>query len=146
MDYVKELLSRYRDKGILIDTNLLLLYFIGKFDPSQILKFKRTAKFTLQDFRVLVAVVRRFQRIVTTPNILTEVSNLSNQLAEHFKDAFYSEFSKQVSMFDEQYTSSINICSQDHFIKFGLTDSGIIESACRGSEKTQESQRQIRLV
>lgn len=129
MDYVKNLLSRYRDKGILIDTNLLLLYFVGKFSPSQISKFKRTAKFTPDDFRVLLAVFNRFRRVVTTPNILTEVSNLSNQLGGNLKQAFYTEFAKQALLFDERYTSSANICSQDHFIKFGLTDSGIIETA-----------------
>ena len=129
MEHVNKLFSRYRDKGILIDSNLLLLYFIGKFDSSQIPKFKRTAKFTLEDFHLLLSVFRRFKRVVTTPNILTEVSNLANQLADHLKEAFYSEFSKQISVFDERYTSSVSICSQEHFIKFGLTDSGIIKSA-----------------
>jgi hypothetical protein len=129
MNYVKKLFSRYRDKGILIDTNLLLLYFIGKFDPSQIPKFKRTAKFTTDDFRTLVSVFKQFNKIVTTPNILTEVSNLSNQLPDNLKRGFYSVFAGQVRIFDERHMPSINICAQDHFIKFGLTDSGIVESA-----------------
>jgi rRNA-processing protein FCF1 len=129
MDYVRKLFSRYRDKGILIDSNLLLLYFIGKFDTSQISKFKRTSKFTSDDFRLLLFVFKHFNNVVTTPNILTEVSNLSNQLAGNLKLNFYTEFAKQVSTFQEQYISSVNICSQAHFIKFGLTDSGIIELA-----------------
>lgn len=129
MDYVRDLLSRYRNKGILIDTNLLLLYFIGQFNPSQIPKFKRTSKFTTSDFRILLFVFKQFHKVVTTPNILTEVSNLSNQLPDNLKQAFYSEFANQISAFDERHTPSASICSQDHFIKFGLTDSGIIESA-----------------
>lgn len=129
MDYVRDLIARYKQKGILIDTNLLLLYFIGRFNPSQITKFKRTAKFTTDDFRILLFVFKEFHKVVTTPNILTEVSNLSSQLPDNIKQAFYSEFANQISSFDEKYTPSISICSQDHFIKFGLTDSGIIESA-----------------
>jgi hypothetical protein len=132
MNYVKKLLSRYRDKGILIDTNLLLLYFIGQFNPSQIPKFKRTSKFTTDDFHILVSLFRRFNKVITTPNILTEVSNLSNQLPDDLKRGFYSAFAVQVPSFDEKHTPSTNICSQGHFIKFGLTDSGIIESAASG--------------
>jgi rRNA-processing protein FCF1 len=129
MNYIKELLSRYSNKGILIDTNLLLLYFVGKYKPSEIPKFKRTAAFEVNDFRLLLSILRRFNRIITTPNILTEVSNLSNQLPNNYKPAYYTEFANQVSLLDEQYTTSLNICSLDHFRKFGLTDSGIIESA-----------------
>lgn len=132
MDYVRNLLSRYKQKGILIDTNLLLLYFIGQFNLSQITKFKRTSKFTRQDFLILLFVFKQFNKVVTTPNILTEVSNLSNQLPDNLKQAFYSKFADQILDFDERHTSSASICSKDHFVKFGLTDSGIIESA--GSE------------
>ncbi|HEV7860178.1 MAG TPA: PIN domain-containing protein [Pyrinomonadaceae bacterium] len=129
MNYVKDLLSRYSNKGILIDTNLLLLYFVGKYKPSEIPKFKRTAAFEINDFRLLLSILRRFNRIVTTPNILTEVSNLSNQLPNNSKLAYNAEFASQVLRLDEKYIPSSDICSLDHFRKFGLTDSGIIESA-----------------
>jgi rRNA-processing protein FCF1 len=129
MNHVKDLLSRYSNKGILIDSNLLLLYFVGKYKPSEIPKFKRTASFEINDFRLLLSILRRFNKIITTPNILTEVSNLSNQLPNNFKLTYYSEFANQVLLLDEKYITSSNICSLEHFRKFGLTDSGIIEAA-----------------
>jgi hypothetical protein len=127
MDYFKELLYRYQSRGILIDANLLLVYFVGSYDPTRIPKFKRTITFTVDDFYTLSFVFRFFTKVVTTPNILTEVSNLSNQLPDDIKPLYYSEFAKKLSELEEQYIASINISTLEHFKKFGLTDSGIIE-------------------
>ena len=84
-NYIIELLQRYRGKGVLLDTNILLLYFVGAFNPEEIPRFKRTKMFTVEDHDTLVGILGYFEKIVTTPNILTEVSNLSGQLAEHLK-------------------------------------------------------------
>jgi hypothetical protein len=127
MDYFEELLYRYQSKGLLIDTNLLLVYFVGSYDPDRIPRFKRTKIFTVEDFYTLLRVFKFFTKIVTTPNILTEVSNLSNQLPEDIKPLYYSEFAKQLATIEEQYTASIKISTLGHFKKFGLTDSGVID-------------------
>ena len=77
--------SVYRWEGLLIDSNLLLLLFVGLRDRDRIQKFKRTAQFTIRDFERLAAFIRRFKEVVTTPSILTEVSNLLGQLPESLK-------------------------------------------------------------
>jgi rRNA-processing protein FCF1 len=127
MDYFDELLRRYQSKGLLIDTNLLLVYFVGCYDPAQITKFKRTQTFTVEDFDTLIRIFKFFTKIVTTPNILTEVNSFSNQLPENIKHSYYSEFEKRLSEMEEHYLVSVEISSLKHFKKFGLTDSGIIE-------------------
>jgi hypothetical protein len=85
MEEINQLLGRYKSRGILIDTNLLLLYFVGKYDPRRILSFGRTKSraFTLEDFKLLLVVFDYFDRVITTPNILTEVSNLSSKLSDY---------------------------------------------------------------
>ena len=85
MEHINELVVRYQNKGLLIDTNLLLLYFIGAYDPTRIPKFKRTMAFTIDEFWFLVKFLGVFNKLVTTPNVLTEVSNLSGQLAENLR-------------------------------------------------------------
>lgn len=127
MDYYVELLYRYRSKGILIDTNLLLVYFVGNYDPSLIPKFKRTLTFTVEDFDILGRAFKFFSKVVTTPNILTEVNSFSNQLPEGIKPAYYAKMAEQVSILEEHYLTSRKICALEHFKKFGLTDSGLIE-------------------
>lgn len=75
--YVSGLISRHRRTGVLVDTNLLLLFFVGGYDRSLVERFRRTAdRFVAPDFDTLSALLMSFERIVTTPHILTETSNL----------------------------------------------------------------------
>jgi hypothetical protein len=101
MDEIKELLLQFKAKGGLVDSNLLLVYFVGMYDPSRVTKFKRTTAFSTDDWYLLARVLRFFRKIVTTPNILTEVNSLSNQLPEEIKSSYYPEFAKQISLMEE---------------------------------------------
>jgi rRNA-processing protein FCF1 len=127
MDYYLELVYRYQSRGLLIDTNLLLVYFVGCYDPSYIQRFKRTWTFTVEDFEALRRVFLFFKRVITTPNILTEVNSLSNQLPEAVKINYYAKATEQIIEIEEHYKESSKVCSLEHFGKFGLTDSGIID-------------------
>jgi hypothetical protein len=127
MEYINELVARYQNKGLLIDTNLLLLYFIGAYDPDRIPKFKRTMAFTVDEFWLLASFLDVFDKLVTTPNVLTEVSNLSGQLAENLRAPFYSDFSNRIPLLEEHYVTSVSVSSSVHFNRFGLTDSGIVQ-------------------
>jgi rRNA-processing protein FCF1 len=127
MDYIKLLISRYRGNGLLIDTNLLLLYFVGASDLERVPKFKRTSSFTVEEFWLLAEFYDKFERVVTTPNILTEVSNLLGQLGEDLRKSFYAGFAKRIPDFEEFYTPSRTISATAHFNRFGLTDSGITD-------------------
>lgn len=73
---LQEYWLRYRDDGILLDTNLLLLLWLAQFDPS-LVGGKRLAKYTSQDVQLLATYVHKFSRILTTHTILTETSNLA---------------------------------------------------------------------
>jgi hypothetical protein len=128
MDYVSDLIHQYRNKGLLIDTNLLLLYFVGMYDQDRIPKFKRTMAFTTDEFLLLTVIFNEFDKIITTPNILTEVSNLCGQLPGNLRSYFYGDFANRIPALREEYTSSTTISSSNHFNKFGLTDSGIVET------------------
>ena len=127
MEYVDELIARYKAKGLFIDTNLLLLYFIGAYDPERVPRFKRTATFTEDEFLLLAMLFNAFEKIITTPNVLTEVSNLSGQLPENLRTLFWGDFAKRIPGLNEHYTLSSTISSSSHFTKFGLTDSGIVD-------------------
>lgn len=127
MEEVARLLSKYKNKGALIDSNLLLVYCVGAYDPDRIARFKRTAAFTVDDFNLLAQLVAFFDRVVTTPNILTEVNGLSNQLSEDIKSTYYPEFARQISVLEEHYLVSAHVSSLASFGRLGLTDLGIGE-------------------
>src|SRR6266446_8971329 len=126
MEYINQLIMIYKPKGLLEDTNLLLLYFIGAYDPERISRFKRTMAFTIDEFLLLAMFLGLFEKIITTPNILTEVSNLSGQLPENLRAFFWEYFAGRMLDLQESYTPSTTISASPHFTKFGLTDSGIV--------------------
>lgn len=126
-DYLDDLFLRYRQKGILIDTNLLLLYCVGLHDKALIKQFKRTIKYEVEDFEILLRVIKFFAKVVTTPNISTEVSNLASQLPENVKRPLASTVVTVINVLEEFYLPSKAIAATKHFAPFGLTDSGIIE-------------------
>lgn len=126
---IASLFAQYRQKGILIDTNILLLYFVGSVNRERISKFNRTEQFTSEDYDTLLGIIRFFSKIVTTPNVLTEVNSLSNQLGEPERSACLKIFSAGISLLDERYIVSETASKLTEFIRFGLTDCGILEVA-----------------
>jgi hypothetical protein len=131
-EIILRLIQTHRKKGILVDANLLLLYFVGFFDRSQIQRFKRTRQFTPEDHDVLVSLLQSFDKWVTTPNILTEVSNLSGQFGEPVRSSYFKAFSRGISLLKEQYVESSRTAEGEHFVSMGLTDTAILSLAVAG--------------
>ena len=120
-------LLKNRSKGLCIDTNLLLLYFVGQLDPRLIARSERTRVFDAKDFQLLKRLAAFFPKIVTTPGILTEVSNLA--ALDHKggnRQRFFAEFSRGVHLLAEEHIPSREAASARPFARFGLTDSAII--------------------
>lgn len=118
-----QLIIKYKNKGVLIDTNLLLLFFIGSINPDFVNTFKRTRKYTKEDYDLIIKLMKYFKFIVTTPNVLTEVNSLSNSLKDKYKVKFYEIFSNTISKLNEFHMQSKEIVDKTEFRKFGLTDS-----------------------
>ena len=129
-EYVRSLVPRYKSCGLLIDTNILLLYFVGLFDRSWVERFKRTRdRYSAQDFDLLMDIVLQFDRIVTTPNVLSEVSNLSNQWAEPGRTKYFERFAQEINRLSEEYVVSADAAQASCFPHLGLTDAGIMHLA-----------------
>lgn len=126
---ISALLARYYTKGILIDTNILLLYLVGRVNRERIPRFKRTAQFIPEDYDLLLQLVNNFQKIITTPSILTEVNSLANQIGEPERSQCLNIFAWLISQIDEEYLKSSIIVNSDIFSRFGLTDCGITSIA-----------------
>ncbi len=129
-DFTNNLFKKYRQKWIVIDTNILLLWFVGNVNRARISKFNRTEKFTPEDYDLLNNILYSFQRIVTTPNIMTEVNSLINKIGEPERSQCLSTLSDIVNhKIDEFYLETSQVVKMDNFTKFGLTDCGIINLA-----------------
>lgn len=123
-DYLLQLIQKYRQKGILIDTNLVLLYIVGSIDILRIREFSRTAMFTGDDFYRVSKFIDYFDLKITTPHVLTEVSNfIGNRQDLPILLKTYIEKSKEISL------ESSEVSKNNAFLKFGLADTAIIDTA-----------------
>lgn len=120
---VSALIAKYRRKGILLDTNLLLLMVVGSYAPPRIASFKRTRVYSLEDFQLLHGLVSQFETRWTTPNILTEVDNLARQLPSAEHQALSLAAHQIASVTNETSRRSSYVMALPSYAKFGLSDS-----------------------
>lgn len=125
------LVGKYRNKGILLDTNLLVLLFVGLLDSNRISSFGRTKNhgFTKAEFSLLERIAcSTFTKIITTPHILTETCGfIRSELYGEVQQAMLKIISQATQAFKERRPESKNLVRTEFFHRFGLTDSAILD-------------------
>ena len=121
-EYLKQLLAKHARNGLLIDTNLLLLLAVGKYNRRRIETFKRTAAYARGDFQRLGWLAEQFRQLWTTPHILAEVDNLGRQLRENEWPGFAVSLSELALSMNEEFVLSSLAMKQRTFPRLGLTD------------------------
>lgn len=123
-DYLFSLITKYKNNGVLIDTNILLLYLVGSSDLNMIRGFKRTSNFTEDDFNLISNFIKYFDFRITTPHVLTEVSDfIDNRQNLQAVLKVFIKNSKEV------FIESLELSKKDTFLKFGLADTSVTHSA-----------------
>lgn len=119
-------LQRHRDEGILLDTNVLLLLWLGTFD-RKLIGGKRLQKYTPDDVELLAGYVGQFKRILTTSTILTETSNLAALVLSGQRKQ--TLFRRLFPLFGASPPDDFHHCSVDGltldesiFVRLGFTD------------------------
>lgn len=118
-----------RRDTLFVDTNLLLVLIVGALDRAQVERFKRTRAYSAEDYTLLAGYVGGFQRMLTTPNVLTEVSNLLGQLAEPLRRRALLALGLLTGEFQETYLPSTALAADWHIPLLGLSDTSIIRAA-----------------
>lgn len=128
---VAKLIAKYQSKGVLVDANLLLLFFVGTVDRSLIGRFKRTRGFEVEDFELLSRLLAVFKKRIVTPNVLTEVSNLAGQLEGLHRRRVFATIRDAFDLLSvsEQYVPSRAATQRMDFLKYGLTDAALLALA-----------------
>lgn len=122
-------IRRHLGSGVLVDTNLLLACFVGLYDEVSgyiINNFRYTkGKYDTEDFEVLLALLKRFDAQVTTPHILTEVSNMLGQLSEPAREICFDLLKQTIPALRELNISSERLSDDEAFVRFGIADTAI---------------------
>lgn len=122
---VPALVRQYASQGLLVDANILLLFVVGTSNPARIEKFKRTRQFRVEDYRLLGSFLAHFRRRVTTPCVLTEVSNLVSQLGDPDRRRCLETLGREILIVEEHYQPSATFAADELFSEIGLTDCSI---------------------
>lgn len=98
-------------------------YIVGTFDQRLIQSFSRTSRFT-EDFIILPTLLNKFEIKITTPHILTEVSNLLGRRRElHYSLEAY------LTLVREVFNGSTHLVGKSEFVELGIADTAILDVA-----------------
>ena len=125
------LIAKHRAKGVLVDANLLVLFLVGHISKRRILEFKRTQNFTIEDFDTLSRLIGWFGKLVATPHVLSQVSDLTDMPGKDLA-RIRGLFSSLVEQMEEPYDASKVLVAQPLFTRLGLTDAAIATVCSRG--------------
>lgn len=145
--YVQSLLDEYYAKGILLDANLQLLNLVGTYDIGMVGDgtYNKLSKYTPEDYGILTRLIRLFRRAVTTPHVLTEVSNLAGDLPGSKRTECFIAFAKSLENLEELSVPSLEAARRQEFRFLGLTDSGLAE-VCRRFLVVSDDARMIAIL
>jgi predicted nucleic acid-binding protein len=130
---VRQVPSDWRSRDLLVDANILVLYLVGSLDPSLIGKHKRTNQFGVEDYHLLDDFLRQFKKLVTTPNVLTEASNMVAQIGgQETVTRLRGALGRIVEALDEQHVPSTQASKVAEFRRLGLTDAALLFLAKQG--------------
>jgi rRNA-processing protein FCF1 len=118
----------------LLDTNLLVLWLVGKVNPRMISEYKRTRAYDERAFRLLIRVLAAAREIATTPHVLAETSNLID-LGGKLQNKASHEFASLVRLTREVFVPGNDAVGHTTFDRLGLTDAAI-HLAAKGEQAT----------
>jgi len=127
----ESIFARNAGKDVLLDSNLLLLFVSGSVDFAVLSRFKRVSRYSPDDYELLARLLSSFRRLITTPHILTEVSNLANSLPGNMKARWFEKFASLVTVtgemphIDEEWIPADRLARLPEFIVFGITDAAL---------------------
>ena len=120
-----------RSRGVLIDSNLLVLLVVGSVNRDRIPQFKRTQSYTSADWDLLTGILERIPCRYSTAHVLSEVSALADLKGSELAIA-RAVLHRAISLMEELPVASIDACQSNYYQRLGLTDA-VIGVAARQS-------------
>ena len=114
-----------RPTAVLLDSNLLLLLVVGLVDPTYIAKARTLSAYSVEDFELLTDILASFRTIVTTPHILTEISNLIGRERDDICREVRGKITEFVSKAQEERAPAVTLVADPAFVRLGITDTAI---------------------
>ena len=128
----EEVVRKYLRTGVAVDTGLVILLTIGRYDQNYLKDFKLTSGFTGEDYKLLANFLAKFRSVVLTPHVLSETSNHGFKVPQGRLDAYLDALLSVLQPFHEQQVRKDSVITHDDFRKLGVADTGLIISCLKG--------------
>jgi rRNA-processing protein FCF1 len=118
--------------GLIIDTNLLILLLVGRYEPTYLKDCPRTCQYSVKDFVFIENLVNYTNaKIIVTPHILAELSNLTfdKMLYGRSLEAYISQVINTIKGTEERHTHKDKILANDLLKRLGFADLSVIEAS-----------------
>lgn len=120
---------------VLLDTNVLVPLVIGEADQSWIAGHKNLSKYDIAAFELAKSIVGNIDRLVVTPQVPTEVSNISVQgVREPRRTTVRKMFGVLAQKATERNLDCGLAVDDAAFLRLGLTDAVLLALAMMDSE------------
>jgi hypothetical protein len=129
---VDEFITAARPQGVVLDAGVAVLYYLGSFDRSLVGRAKRTEIFAPEDYATLLRLLAFFNRVVTTPHVLTEVCNLLGHMREPKRTGFFINLRNQLAKAEERHMAAALLAEEVFFPRLELTDTALVHLARTG--------------
>ena len=110
--------------GLLIDTNLLVLFVVGAVNPARIELFKRTREYNKADFQLLLRVMERIKPWYTLAHVMAEVSNLTDLTGRELTQS-RQVLKETLAVLREPAIASVHAVEKAPYERLGLVDAAI---------------------
>lgn len=117
--------------GVILDTNIIIVFFVGLYRPDLIPSCKKTSAYSVDDFKYICNVVNQSKNIIVTPQILTELSNHTfDRLFDEpgFSD-YFANIHRVISSSEENHAHKDILLNNKVLSQIGFADTSIIEAA-----------------
>ena len=110
--------------GAFVDSNLLVLLAVGGVDRDLVSRHRRSRRFTPDDYDRLLALLAPLDKILVTPNTLTEASNLLSASSDPRPMVYLRALIEDT---EEIVVASRTASRNRMFGRLGLTDAALLE-------------------
>jgi hypothetical protein len=113
--------------NLALDSNLMLLLAVGRAERGLVASHKRLRPYAEADYELLQGFIAVSDAVVTTPNVMTEVSNLADYgVLEPSRSRISASVKGLIAVFVEVYWQSRQLADFPEFERLGLADCSLL--------------------
>ena len=116
-------------RSVLVGSNLLFILVVGHTSRDHVGRARRTEQYSPEDFDLLESALSDYDKVLVTPHVLAETSNLLGYLSEPLLSKTRSALGQMLARWNEHYAPCIELMDAPIYLRLGVTDAALFMAA-----------------